>query len=77
VYVARAMRFLNCRNQTTPDGTNRGTDDARRAAAAAIAAQPNAPEAHIMMAWTLAEGLEFSLVAKRLDPSFPIHCGLV
>ena len=82
VHVVHAMQYLNYRDRTTPEGKNRGTDDARIAAAAAIAAQPNDPEAHITMAWALIaagqarEGLNFVQAAMRLNPEYPSHYDL-
>ena len=79
VHVVKAMMHLFYRASTEPEGTNRGTDDARREAGLAIALQPNDPEAHIMMAWALIaagkpqEGLNFVRAAMRLNPNYPSH----
>ena len=79
VHVVRAMRHLFYRHSARPEGTNRGTDDARAEAAAAIAVQPNDPEAHVMMAWALIAGgspqqaLKFIRAAERLNPQHPSH----
>jgi TolB-like protein/Flp pilus assembly protein TadD len=79
VHVVKAMMHLYYVDVTEPEGTNRGTDNARREAGLAIARQPNDPEAHIMMAWTLIaagkpqEGLNFVQAAMRLDPNYPRH----
>lgn len=83
VHVVRALQHLNYRDQATPQGPNRGTDDARIAASKAIAAQPNDPEAHVMMAWALVaamkpeEALGFVRAAMRLNPSYPSHYTMV
>ena len=79
VHVVRAMQDLFYRHTDEPMGRNRGTDDARRESAAAIALQPSDPEAHVMMGWALIaagqheEGLNFVAAAKRLNPNFPSH----
>lgn len=79
VHVVRAMQHLFYRHGARPEGANRGTDDARREAAAAIARQPNDPEAHVTMAWALItagkprEGLDFIRTAERLNPVHPRH----
>ena len=78
-HVVKAMQDLNYRDQASPEGSNRGTDDARVEAGLAIAAQPNDPEAHITMAWALIaagrpqEGLTFVQAAMRLNPNYPSH----
>lgn len=83
VHVVRALLHLNYRDSETPEGRNRGNDDARIEAAAAIAAQPSDPEAHVMMAWALIaggrpdEGLKFLRAATRLNPNYPSHYVLV
>ena len=83
VHVVRALLHLNYRDRDTPEGRNRGNDDARIEAAAAIAAQPSDPEAHVMMAWALiaggrpSEGLKFLRAAIRLNPAYPSHYVLV
>jgi adenylate cyclase len=54
-------------------------EDARKNAGRAIALDPNDPEAHIAMAWTLtisgepAEALNFIATAMRLNPTYPSH----
>ncbi len=79
VHVVRAMQHLFYRHGAEPEGTNRGTDDARREAGLAIALQPSDPEAHITMAWALiaagrpGEGLNFVKAAMRLNPNYPSH----
>ena len=84
VHVVESLQHLNYRDTTTAsEGANRGTDDARLAAATAIAKQPNDPEAQIMMAWALiaagetADGLVFAEMAMRLDPAHPAHYAMV
>jgi tetratricopeptide (TPR) repeat protein len=55
---------------------------ARIEAGRAIALDPNDPEAHITMAWSLAlagqptEALNFVATAKRLNPTYPSHYAL-
>lgn len=79
VHVVRAMQHLFYRHRAEPEGANRGTDDARREAAAAIARRPNDPEAQVMMAWALIAGgaprdaLDFIRRAERLNPKHPSH----
>jgi tetratricopeptide (TPR) repeat protein len=58
---------------------DRRHDEALTEAARAIALDPNDPEAHIGMAWTMITtgkpqaGLEFVATAMRLNPSYPNH----
>ncbi|MPR11512.1 tetratricopeptide repeat protein [Microvirga tunisiensis] len=57
-------------------------DDAFTEAARALALDPNDPEAHLGMAWTLITtgkpqaGLEFIETAMRLNPNYPSHYAL-
>jgi adenylate cyclase len=57
-------------------------EDARIEAGRAIASDPNDPEAHITMAWSLTlagqptEALNFVATAKRLNPIYPSHYAL-
>jgi TolB-like protein/class 3 adenylate cyclase/Flp pilus assembly protein TadD len=57
-------------------------EDARIEVGRAIASDPNDPEAHITMAWSLTlagqptEALNFVATAKRLNPIYPSHYAL-
>ncbi|WP_209834222.1 HEAT repeat domain-containing protein [Ruegeria sp. HKCCE3926] len=82
VHVIRAIVSLNLPDWDSNLRVGRGTEEARREAAKAIALQPSDPEAHLTMGWALIaagepeEGLAFVQAATRLDPNYPSHYAL-
>lgn len=79
INVIRAIVLLNLHDWDRTKGPTRGLDEARQAAAKAIARQPSDPEAHLTMGWVQIaagkpeEGLVFVHSAMRLDPKHPSH----